>query len=137
MATILCKEIGVPMVIAKAETSLHKTILEKVGANQVILPEKESGYRLAKNIAGNFMDYFSLSNKLSIVQMPVEEKWVGKNLRELKLRSTYRINIISIQHEDGEDPDSFPNPDQLIREGDIIIAAGRNEDIERLRQSQN
>ena len=133
MATIICKEIGVPLVIAKAETTLQKTILDKVGADQVILPEKESGYRLAKNLVGNFMDYFSLSGRLSIVEMPVEKEWVGKSLRELKLRSTYRINIISIQNEDGGDPDSFPNPDQLIREGDIIIAAGRPQDIESLR----
>lgn len=133
MATIICKEIGVPLVIAKAETNLQKTILDRVGADQVILPEKESGYRLAKNIVGNFMDYFSLSGRMSIVEMPVKKEWIGRNLRELKLRSTYGINIISIQNEDGGDPDSFPNPDQIIREGDIITAAGRPDDIENLR----
>ena len=57
MATILCKEMGVPLVIAKAETMLQKKILERIGADQVILPEVESGFRLAKNIVGNFMDY--------------------------------------------------------------------------------
>ena len=83
MATIICKEIGVPLVIAKAETNLQKTILDRVGADQVILPEKESGYRLAKNIVGNFMDYFSLSGRMSIVEMPVKKEWIGRNLREL------------------------------------------------------
>lgn len=132
MATILCKEMGVPLVIAKAETMLQKKILEKIGADQVILPEVESGFRLAKNIVGNFMDYFNLSGNLSIVEIPVRQEWINHSLRELQFRNNYNLNIIAINHKGQKEPERFLEPDQNILEGDILIVAGRNEDIENL-----
>lgn len=132
MATIICKEIGVPLVIVKTETGLQKKILEKVGADQVILPETESGYRLAKNITGNFIDFFNLSNQMSIAEMSVRPEWLGKHLKELNLRSRYHINILSVQHAGEGIPDGFPDPDEPFREGDIVIIAGKNEDIQKI-----
>ncbi len=133
MATILCKEMKIPKIIAKAKTDLEKRILERVGADEVILPEKESGYRLAKNISDNFMDFFRLSNELTVVEMPAKEEWIGKSLRELNVRNVYKINIIAIVNKNDDNPDCFPNPDRPIQAGDVIIAAGRDEDIEHLK----
>lgn len=132
MATILCKEMGIPKIIVKAKTDLEKRILEKVGANTIIMPEMESGFRLAKNIAGNYMDFFSLSEKLSIVEFPVKKEWVGKSLRELDVRNKYRLNIIAIHKAGSENPDCYPDPNSPLENDDVIIAAGENEEIAKL-----
>ena len=97
MATMLCKEAGVETVIVKAATEMNCKILNKIGADKVVVPEKESGIRLAKNLlSSGFMDIFDLSNDVSIVELDVRDEWVGKSLIELNLRKKYGMNVISI-----------------------------------------
>ncbi len=97
MATMLCKEAGVKTVIVKAATEMHCKILNKIGADKVVVPEKESGVRLAKNLlSSGFMDIFDLSDDISIVELEVKEEWIGKSLIELNLRKKYEMNVISI-----------------------------------------
>lgn len=98
MATILAKEAGVPLVIAKAKEELHAKILKKTGADRVIVPERESGIRVAHNIlAGNFLEFVELSEKIRMVEVEVKPEWVGKTLRELKLRNKYQANVIAMR----------------------------------------
>lgn len=130
MATLLVKELGVPYVVAKAETEMQKKILEKIGADKVVFPEKEMGVRLAKNIAGNFLDVFDLSSKDSMVEMKVKEEWIGKSIRELDFRNRYHLNIVAFRR-DGK-LDSFPDPDDVLQRDDIIITVGKNEDLSRI-----
>ena len=102
MATMLCKEAGVPMVIAKCADEMQQKILSKVGADRVVFPESESGTRLAKNLlSSGFMDIIDLSDNVSMVELEVRDEWVGKNLLELNLRKKYTINVVAIcQNED-------------------------------------
>ena len=130
MATLLVKELGVPYVVAKAETEMQKKILEKIGADKVVFPEKEMGVRLAKNIAGNFLDVFDLSSKYSMVELKVKEEWIGKSIRELDFRNRYHLNIVAFRR-DGK-LDSFPDPDDVLQRDDIIITVGKNEDLSRI-----
>ena len=130
MATLLVKELGVPYVVAKAETEMQKKILEKIGADKVVFPEKEMGVRLAKNIAGNFLDVFDLSSKDSMVELKVKEEWIGKSIRELDFRNRYHLNIGAFRR-DGK-LDSFPDPDDVLQRDDIIITVGKNEDLSRI-----
>lgn len=130
MATLLVKELGVPYVVAKAETDMQKKILEKIGADKVVFPEKEMGIRLAKNIAGNFLDVFDLSSKDSMVELKVKEEWVGKSIRELDFRNRYHLNIVAFRREGKLD--SFPDPDDVLQQDDIIITVGKNEDLSRI-----
>ena len=130
MATLLVKELGVPYVVAKAETEMQKKILEKIGADKVVFPEKEMGVRLAKNIAGNFLDVFDLSSKDSMVELKVKEEWIGKSIRELDFRNRYHLNIVDFRR-DGK-LDSFPDPDDVLQRDDIIITVGKNEDLSRI-----
>ena len=130
MATLLVKELGVPYVVAKAETEMQKKILEKIGADKVVFPEKEMGVRLAKNIAGNFLDVFDLSSKDSMVELKVKEEWIGKSIRELDFRNRYHLNIVAFRR-DGK-LDSFPDPDDVLQRDDIIITVGKNEDLSRI-----
>ena len=97
MATMLCKELGVDMVIAKCSSEMNCKILTKVGADRVVYPEKESGIRLAKNLlSSGFVDMIELSKDASMVEIDVRPEWVGKNLIELNLRAKYSINVVAI-----------------------------------------
>lgn len=101
MAVMLCKELGVPTVIVKAATELNKKILLKVGADRVVIPENESGIRLAKEVLNSgFIDVVDISNKISMIELEVHENWVGKNLIELDLRKKYAINVVAIKKGD-------------------------------------
>lgn len=98
LAVTLCKEVGVKTVIAKCANETHQKIFLRVGADEVVFPEKESGIRLAKNmISSGFIDMISLSEDVSIVEIDVKDEWVGKNLVELNLRKKYGFNIVAIR----------------------------------------
>lgn len=97
MAVTLCKEVGVRTVIAKCANEMHQKILLRVGADQVVFPENESGIRLAKNLlSSGFVDVLSLSKDVSLVEIDVKEDWIGKNLIDLNLRKKYGLNIVAI-----------------------------------------
>lgn len=98
MATMLCKELGVETVIAKCSNEMHQKILSRVGADQVVFPESESGSRLAKNLlSAGFVDLLELARDVSMVEIRVQPEWVGKNLLELNLRRKYGINVVAIR----------------------------------------
>lgn len=98
LATMLCKEAGVPNVIVKCANEMHRKILRKVGADQVVFPESESGIRLAKNLlSAGFVDLIEFSRDAAMVELEVRPEWVGKHLLELNLRKKYSINIVAIR----------------------------------------
>jgi trk system potassium uptake protein TrkA len=98
LSTMLCKELGVKTVIAKCYNETHQKILSRVGADQVVFPESESGVRLAKNLlSAGFVDLLELSRDVSMVEVSVQPEWVGKSLLELNLRRKYGINIVAIR----------------------------------------
>lgn len=130
MATICAKECGVPYVLAKANSDMHAAVLKKVGADQVIFPEKATGIRLGRNLAsGNFLDTIELSKKFSMVEIEVPSKWIGKSLRELNLRKR-GINIIA-RKGDMEDIVLIVDPDRIIEGHETFIIIGSNKDLER------
>ena len=121
MSVILCKEAGVKMVIAKCADEMQGKILCKVGADKVVYPENESGVRLAKNLlSAGMVDLIDLSEDISVIEIPVREKWVGKTLIELDLRKKYAINIIAIRN--GEDILVNVDPNvQLSKEMQLVV----------------
>ena len=119
-----------PYVLAKANSDIHATVLKKVGADQVIFPEKAMGVRLGRNLAsGNFIDTIELSKKFSMVEIEVPAKWIGKSIRTLNLRSK-GINIIARKGE-LEDLVLIEDPDRIIRGDETYIIIGNNKDLER------
>ncbi len=130
MAVTLCKEAGVPMVIAKCSSELHRKILSRVGADKVVFPEKESGTRLAKNIlSSGFADLIELSEDVSMVEMDVKAEWVGKTLVQLNLRKKYSINVVAIR-KDGEVVTDIDPQIPLEKEMKLIVIAN----VEKLRK---
>jgi len=132
MATMLCKEAGVNRVIVKCACETHRTILEKVGADIVVLPENESGIRLAKNIlSSGFIDIADISNDISIVELNAKPGWIGKNLRELELRKNYSINIIALNR--NGNIEIAIQPDTIVEENTKMIVVANKKDIDDLK----
>ena len=133
MATILAKEEGVPYVIAKAQNEIHGKILEKVGADHIIYPEKEMGARVARNLTvGNFLDLFELSAKVSMVEMVVKSEWEGKTLVELNLRNHYGVNVVAMKI--GSELDVSPAPTEPLTSGTHLLLVGYDHDLKKLMQ---
>jgi trk system potassium uptake protein TrkA len=127
-ATMQAKDLGVPFVLAKAMTALHGRILEKIGADEVIYPEKSMGERVARKLTSSrFVDVFELSPDFSMAEIILPREWVGKSLAELKLRERHHINIIAVKT--GDTMDINPLPDEPLREGCILMAIGKNKDL--------
>lgn len=126
MATMLLKEAGVKQVIVKCGNKMHCAILKKVGADQVIIPEKESGIRLAKNLlSSGFIDIVDLSDSISIIELNVKNAWIGKTLSELELRQKYSINVIAYSKNGNVDMLNDPNI-TLEKDMKLIVVANKS-----------
>lgn len=131
MATLLVKELGVKYIIAKGHNDLHAKVLYKIGADRVILPEKDMGVRVAHNlVSSNILDYIELSEDYSVMEIQVLDEWVGNSLNELKIRSKYGINVMAIKR--GDEVNLSPAADDTIEKNDIIVSIGSAEDLSRL-----
>ena len=118
-------------VIAKANDDTQGKILTKVGADEIVYPEREMGYHLAKNLAfGNFLDAVELTADYSIAEIPILHEWVGKNLKELKLREKYHINVIAVKR--NRDLEITPSADKNFLDEDILVVLGKNDVLKKL-----
>ncbi len=128
MCVVVAKEQGVPFVMAKASSGRMAAILEKVGADRVIDPEAESGLRSAWMLASPaYLEVFDVDDELCMVEMVPEKAWVGKNLRELDLRSRCRVNVVATRQE-GERW-TFVNPESPILEESHLLAVLEKRDL--------
>ena len=131
MVTILAKEMGIPYVLAKAQSEIHAKVLKKVGADMVVYPEKETGIRIANNLLmGNFFDAVELSSTFSMMELDVLDSWAGHSLRELNLRAKYKINVIGLKRENRLDIN--PDADMPLQKNDVVVIIGRNEVLNKL-----
>lgn len=133
MATIVAKELGIPHVIAKAQNELHGKILKKVGADEIIFPEKEMGSRIAKGlVSAHFADLIELSADYSLVEIEVPEKWKGKSLLELNVRQRYNINVIGLRQ--GDEVEVSLNPNDPLPSHGLIIVVGSNKALQKFKE---
>lgn len=131
VATMQAKELGVPFVLAKALNPLHGRILSKIGADQVIYPEHSMGLRVARNLmSSGLVDVIELSKEFSMAEFHTPEAWVGKSLSQLKIREKHHVNIIAVKR--GETVDVNMDPQKPMEEDDLLIAIGKNDDLNRL-----
>lgn len=131
MAIALCKEAGVPTIIAKCSSDLHGKILSKVGADKVVFPENESGTRLAKNLlSSDFVDVMELSEDFVMIELNVKKEWVGKNLIELNLRKKYDLNIVAVK-EDSALSVSI-DPEAPLKSNSSLIVIANNAKLKKL-----
>lgn len=123
LSTLLVKEMNVKHIITKANNAMHAKVLYKIGANRVIFPERDMGIRVAHNLcSSSILDYIELSPDFSIAEIVTPKDWVGSSLKELNLRVKYGINVVAIKRDN--DINVSPAADEVIMEGDIIVAIG-------------
>ena len=133
LTTLICKEIGVKKIIAKAQTEIHGRLLNKVGADSVVFPERDMGVRVAHNLVSpSILDYIELSPDYSIVEISVLDEWEGKSLLDLRLPSKYGVNILAIKHEN--DINISPNANYKIVLGDVLVVIGNNKDLSKFEE---
>lgn len=127
------KELGVPQIICKAHDETHRRVLEKLGADRVVIPEKENAIRLAKSLASvNVLDYIELSAEYGIIEVPAPASWCGKSLTELQVRAKLGVNIIAIRS--GSAITVSPAADYVIRKEDILVIVGGNRALDKVQK---
>lgn len=128
LATICAKDAGVPHVVVKAMNEIHGEILTRVGADEIVFPERAMGLRVAKNLmSGGFSDMFELSPTFSMVEFSIPAKWVGKSLMELRLREVWKVNVVGLR--EGKEVNVNLDPREALPGGCSLIVVGNNEDL--------
>lgn len=129
ITALLKKRLSTPHVIARAINDIHKEVLKLVGANQVILPEKEIGIRLADNLSSPFTDLYRITKNFSISHIISPQQWVGKTVGELNFFKKYHVNCIGVKK---NDTIKSIGSDHVIEQNDKLIFSGYNKDLESL-----
>jgi trk system potassium uptake protein TrkA len=131
IVTLMCKEVGIPLVVAKANSELHAKILYKIGADKVVFPERDMGVRVARTLfSQSVLDLIELTDDYSIIEIRAPKSWVGKSLIDLDLRSRFNLNVVAIKTK--EDVFTVPGGADVFQEGDVVVLIGNTRSIERV-----
>ncbi|MFS0840077.1 TrkA family potassium uptake protein [Paenibacillus sp. UNC499MF] len=129
MAAILLKELGVKTVVAKALTDQHAKVLEKIGVDRIIFPERDMGVRVAHQLVSpNLLDYIELSKNYTIAELVVSRRISGLTLKELDPRAKYGCSIVAINKTD--DVIIAPTAEDVLHEKDVMVVIGTKEQID-------
>jgi len=144
LTTVLLKQLGVKRVVSRTTSATQARILTRIGADSIVNPEDESADRWAHKLLTPFIiDHIQLSEGFGLIQLPTPAAWVDKPLAELGLRVEHHVNVVAIKHrvstesETGEEHSSelvveMPLPTSRLEANDILVVAGRDEDLEKL-----
>ena len=129
LTTANLKELGVPMIVARASGKLHAKVLERVGAHRVIQPEREMGEQIARVLASPaVLDYVDLGEDEALIEAHVPEQWVGKSLADLALSRNLGLTIVAHKPQGGAG--SLPTGDTILKEGDLIVVGGSKKTLD-------
>jgi len=136
LVVMILKQMGVRYIVAKAVTSLHGTVLRNLNVDRIVYPERDMAIRVAHSlIKPTIVEQLELSDEYSIIEIPSPKVFVGKMLKETRLRSDYGANLIAIKDTDKDGREKWnvsPLPTDVIREGDLLVIIGLNTDLEKL-----
>lgn len=134
LITLHLKQLKVKNIIVKAPNEEHKLILEKVGATEVVIPEKEMAHKVAKSlISPNVLDYLPLSDDYMISELAPPNSFLGKTIAELQLRGKYHIEVIAIRDIISDRIQMVPQADFVIKDGEVLIVVGKEKDIQKIK----
>jgi len=129
LTTANLKEIGVPMVVARATTKLHAKVLERVGADRVIQPEREMGEQVARVLASPaVLDYVNLGEDEALIEAHVPKEWAESTLSDLSLSRNFGLTVVA--HKPRGGAGSLPTGDTVLREGDLIVVGGTKKNLD-------
>ena len=129
---LLLKELGARHIVAKAHDEFHGRMLEKLGADQVLFPERDMGRRFEHNlVSGNIIEFLELSSNYSMAEIRPKREWIGCTLGDLALRSQMGINVVAIRN--GDQLNAMPDPTTELREGDVMLVVISEEMLKKLK----
>lgn len=129
LITMNLKELGVPYIVCKAHDETHRRVLEKLGADRVVIPEQEHAQRLGRSLhSHNVLEYIELSEDYGILEVPAPKNWIGKTLKELNVRAKLGVNIIAVANE--KTTNVSPAADYQIQAADTLVVLGDNYALE-------
>ena len=132
LITMNLKSLGVPYILCKAHDDTYRAILEKLGANRVIIPEREMADKLSLGLtSAGIMEYIEISDEYGIVEMTPPEAWIGKSIRALELRKKYNANVIALRQ--GDALCIPPDIDVALDENTTLVMLGSYELINSLK----
>ncbi len=130
LTTLLLKDIGVKRVVVRAISALHRRVLEKIGADQVVFPEEDMGEKLAYTLSRiDVLEYIELSEEFSIAELKIPSSWVGKNIAELDIRKKFGITVIAINDTVTGEIMISPSIIRSFCPADVVTVVGLNENI--------
>jgi trk system potassium uptake protein TrkA len=134
LITLHMKQLKIKNIIVKAPNEEHKLILEKVGATDVIIPEKEIAGKVARSIISpNVLDYLPLSDDYMIFEMAPPDSFFGKTIAELQLRNKYHIEVIAIRDVLMDRVHMVPHAGFVIKDGEVMVVVGKEKDIKKIK----
>jgi trk system potassium uptake protein TrkA len=134
LITLHLKELKVKNIIVKAPNEDYKRVLEKVGATQVIIPEREMADKVAKGIISpNVLDYIPLSDDYTISEIAPPASFMGKTIGELHLRTKYHVEVIAVREMLPDRVRMVPRADFVIKDSDVLVVIGKEEDIQKIK----
>ncbi|WP_336784801.1 potassium channel family protein [Paenibacillus sp. MMO-177] len=134
LTTILLKDLGVKRVVAKAMSELHGRVLEKIGVDRVIYPERDMGIRVAHQLVSpNLLDYIELSKEYTIAELSVPKCLNGKSLQDMNLRARFGCSIVAINKPSGII--IAPTAADVVTEKDVMVVIGTNDQIEQFEET--
>jgi trk system potassium uptake protein len=134
LTTLHLRQMKVKRIIVKAPNEEYKLILEKVGATEVMIPEKEVAHKLAKSlISPNVIDFLPLSDDYMLFELAPPNSFLGKSIAQLQLRSRYQIEVIAIRDIVSGKFQMVPSADFIVKDGEILVVVGREQDIQRIK----
>ncbi len=131
LVTMMLKEMGVKYIIAKAQNNLHAKVLEKIGVDKIVFPERDMGRRIANNlITPNIKEHIELEPDYSIIEIEALPEFVDKNLTTLDLQNKYGISVLAIKT--GNSLNISPRAKDVIKKDDFLIVIGETKRITEL-----
>jgi trk system potassium uptake protein TrkA len=128
------QEIGVKNILAKAQDEDHGKILKRVGATEIIHPERDMALRLSRGLSRpNVLDFIPLAEEFDLIQVGPPSEFIGKSLKDLNLRAKYNVHIIAIKELVPENFLLVPPASFVIKDSDILIMLGKSEDIRKIK----
>ena len=128
LTVMILKDLGVKKVIAKALGKLHGKVLDRIGADWIVYPERDMGERVANQLLSpNMLNYIELSKEYNIEEIMIPERMAEKSLKELNIRAKYNVSAIAV-FRSGNIIIS-PSPDEIIHKGDLLVMIGNREDL--------
>ena len=134
LITLHLKEMKVKNIIVKAPNEDHKRVLEKVGATEVIIPEREMADKVAKSIISpNILDYIPLSEDYTISEIVPPASFMGKTIGELHLRTRHHIEVIAVRETLPERLTMVPRAEFVMKDSDVLVVIGKEKDIQKIK----